>query len=486
MKALQALFNPNNIAVVGASNDSSKAGNVIVKNILRKGYRKKIFPVNPKESEIIGLKAYASIDLIEESVEMVVLIMPSSKIFEVMEDLEKRMIKRKDIKVIVCSSAGFGELKTEEGYRRRNSLIEMIKKHNIRLIGPNCMGIIDNRSPLDTTFVETGKSFLKSNNKKPGISFLSQSGAFASAVLMIGDSSPVPIAFNKVLSVGNMIDIDFVDLLEYLEKDDSTTIIGVYMEGYSNPRKLIKTMSRIAHKKPVIVLKAGKTEQGASAAHSHTGSFAGSDKIYDSAFKQYGIVRVDNLEELVDTMKAFDRLPLPEGGNAFVLTQAGGPGSHCTDIISKTDLLKMPVINTDTKQRLSNLLPDIACVCKPEGYADISASANVQQHILSLKALLGDPSIDLIIFITIVPSFLPQKELGRKLGELYKIEKTHHNKPVFFTMMAGNYVLPGRKSLEKQGLYSFETPDRAVKAAYNMVWYVEYQKSCKEQDGYCE
>ncbi|MGJ0845652.1 acetate--CoA ligase family protein [Tissierella praeacuta] len=480
MSGMNALFNPENIAIIGASNNPSKAGSVIVQNLLRKKYSKKIFPINPREVEIHGLKSYNKLSEIEDKIELVVLITPSSMIYKIMEDLEKRMVEKNDVKAIVCAAADYGETKTEEGIRRENCLLDTAKKYGIRVVGPNCIGVIDNISKVDTTFVETGST--KEGSSIPGgISFISQSGAIASTILMVGDSSPVPIGFNKFISVGNMTDVDFIDLLEYLEEDETTKVIGMYMEGYPKARKLINIMARTAKKKPIVVLKVGRSEKGASAANSHTGSLAGSDKVYDSAFKQYGIIRVETVEELLDTMKAFDRLPLPSDENLFILTQAGGPGIYCTDAVSKHEDINMPVIKTETKEKLIQLLPSMASVCSPEGYADITAAATVKHHVDSLKLLLDDPNVSSVILIVIVPTFLPQIELGEKLSEMYINEGYINRKPVYFTIMAGDYVIPSRETMERKGIYTFEAPDRAVNSANNLIKYAKFKKNIKKE-----
>jgi acetate---CoA ligase (ADP-forming) subunit alpha len=479
VKNLDALFNPENIAVVGASNSRSKAGCVILQNLIRKKYSGKIFPVNPREEEVLSLKSYGKLSEIEDKVELVVLITPSSMIYELMEDLEKRMEVKKDVRAIVCAAADYGETKTEEGIRRQDALINTAKKYGIRVVGPNCIGVIDNGSRVDTTFVETGR-VSDAPDVKGGISFISQSGAIAASLLMIGESGPVPVGFNKFVSVGNMADADFIDFLEYLEGDDTTKVIGMYMEGYPKARDLIGVMERIARKKPIVVLKVGRSEKGASAANSHTGSLAGSDMVYDSAFKQSGIIRVDTIEELLDTLKAFDRLPLPEGNNLFLLTQAGGPGIYCTDAAGKRSNVVMPVIKRETKEELTRILPKMASVCCPEGYADITAAATVEHHVDSLRLVLDDENVSAAVLITVIPTFLPQEELGKRLAEMYINEGYINKKPVFVTIMAGNYVRPAREILECAGVYTFDTPDRAVNAASNLMKYSTYLKRCAE------
>lgn len=480
-KNLNALFNPENIAVVGASNNPLKAGYVILQNLINIGYPKKIFPVNVKEDNIAGIKSYKKVSDIDDVVEMVVLITPSKMIFDVMEDIENRMKIKNDIKIIVCAAADYGETKTQEGIKRQNCLMEVSKKYGIRVVGPNCIGVIDNINRVDTTFVETLLP-KESRGKKGGISFISQSGAMAASLLMMGASQPAAISFNKFVSIGNMADIDFVDLLEYFEEDEDTRVIGLYLEGYSEGRKLINIMGRITKKKPIVVLKVGRSEKGASAASSHTGSLAGSDSVYDSAFKQYGIIRVETVGEMMDTLQAFDKLKLPENNNVFILSQAGGPGIYCTDAVSAHENLIMPIVSDNTKETLKTLLPPMSSICSPEGYVDITAAANVKHHVESLRVVMDDPNVGSVLFITVVPTFLPKKELSEAIIKLLKEEGYENKKPVYIIIMAGNYVWECRKIIEENGIYTFAMPDHAVKALSNMVKYSDYLKNLGKEE----
>ena len=477
---LNALFSPENIAVVGASSNPLKAGNVILKNLLNIEYPKKIFPINIRQDEILGLKCYKKLSEIEEKIELVVLITPSHMIYDIMKDLEKRMIDKNDVKAIVCAAADYGETKTNEGIKRQNCLIETAKKYNIRVVGPNCIGVIDNINRVDTTFVETLLP-KESRGKKGGISFISQSGAIAASMLMLGASQPAAISFNKFISIGNMADVDFIDLLEYFEQDEDTKVIGMYLEGYPEGRKLIETLGRITLKKPVVVLKVGRSEVGAEAANSHTGSLAGSDEVYNSAFKQYGVIRVDTIEEMMDTLQAFDSLILPTDGSTFILSQAGGPGIYCTDAVSSQKVLRMPEVDDVTKNNLETMLPTMASICSPEGYADITAAADVKQHVEALRIVMDDKNVSSVIFITVVPTFLPRKELAEELIKLLKDEEYIHKKPVYIVIMAGNYVRECRELLEKNNIRTYDTPVHAAKAASNLVKRSIYLKGIEER-----
>jgi len=411
---------------------------------------------------------------------MVVLATPSSMIFEIMADLEKRMKRKNDVKVIVCVAANYAETKTKDGIERQNCLMETSRKYGIRVVGPNCIGVIDNVNRVDTTFVETMIP-KESRGKKGGISFISQSGSVAASILMLGASQPEPISFNKFISIGNMADVNFIDLLEYFENDDDTRVIGLYLEGYPEGRKLVDLMARITRKKPIVVLKVGRSDKGASAANSHTGSLAGSDEVYEGALKQCGAIRTQNIQELIDTLQAFDKLKLPQNNNVFVLSQAGGFGIHCTDLISSNNNLYMPKVLDHTKQLLKEITPPMSSICRPEGYADITASADVKQHVESLKVVMDDPNVGSVIFITVIPTFLPRKELAEALVKLLKNEGYENKKPVFVIIMAGNYVWECRKIIEQNNIYTFATPDQAVAALSNMVKYLNYLKKIEKE-----
>ena len=472
---MDKLFNPDGIAIVGASANPGKAGYVAIWNMREKGYPGKVFPITPKEEEILGYPCYSALSDVSDHIDLVVLIMPARLIYSVMDDLERRMEEKRDVKFIVCAAADYAETKTEEGIARQNRLMETARRYGIRVVGPNCIGVIDNRSRVDTTFVDTGVPF-QSFGEPTGITFLSQSGALACAVLMEGAGRVSPVLYNKFISIGNMADIDFVDLLEYLERDPTTTVIGIYMEGYSNGKKLAETLRRISRKKPIVVLKVGRSPTGANAANSHTGSMAGSDQVYDAVFKQAGVVRVETIDELIDTLLAFDRMPLPRGENLFLLTQAGGPGIYCTDAICACKQLVMPVVSDMTKERLAASQLPMANICHPEGYADITASATVENHVEGLRIVLADENVDAAILVTVVPTFLPQEELANQLVAAEKAVPKEKKKPVYYCIMAGAYTWPARHILERNGLCTFDTPEKAVIAAGNLCKYAAFRR----------
>lgn len=478
---LDALFNPENIAVVGASNNPMKAGYTVIYNLNQIGYPKQVFPVTMSEDEILGRTCVRKLSEIDEVVELVVLGTAARLIYEIMADLKIRMEEKGDVKVIVCIAADYGETKTEEGIRRQNCLLETAGEYGIRVVGPNCIGLIDNVNRVDTTFVETMIP-REMRGKKGGISFISQSGAMAASILMMGASRPAPISMNKFISIGNMADVDCIDLLEYFRQDEDTKVIGMYLEGYPDGRKLMDTLAEIAKEKPVVILKVGRSQVGAEAANSHTGSLAGSDAVYDAAFRQYGIIRAGTMEEMMDTLQAFDSMKLPEGNRSFLLTQAGGPGIYCTDAYVDEKILRFPQVGPETKAALVQALPPMANICSPEGYADITAAATVEHHVESLRIVMKDEAVDSVIFVTVVPTFLPRRELAEGLLHLLKEEGWGAKKPVYLCIMAGNFVWECRKILEENGILTFTTPAHCVKAVGNMTAYRQFLKEQEEEE----
>ena len=469
---LDAFFKPRGCAVVGASKDPRKAGHQILRNLLDSGYTGGIYPVNPGEVEVAGLRCYPSLVDIEGCVEMVVISTPSHLALEVIADISARMEKAGDIRAVVTAAAGFGETGTPEGKKRQDALIDCCRRWGIRQMGPNCVGIIDNVNRIDTTFI------MGTKRKPGGIAFVSQSGALGAWLVESWSSQPEPLALGKFISLGNMADVEMIEVLEYLGEDPQTRVIGLYVEGHPNARRLVEVAGRIAHRKPVVVLKVGRTERGSAAAHSHTGSLAGSDRVYDAAFRQYGIIRVSSVEEFSDVLQAFDRLELPHGNRVFLVTQAGGPGIYCVDTLAAFPEIEFALVEGETKKRLMEGLPPFASVCKPEGHADITAAATIEQHCLAVETVMRDPGVDAVILVTVPTLYLPPPELAHSLtSTVNRLKESGVVKPLFPVLLAGDWVREGRRVLERNGILTFETPDRAARALANMVRYIGYRET---------
>lgn len=456
-------------AVVGASSNPKKAGYQIVQNMIETGYPGFLAPVNPAGGEILGKRVFARVSDIDKPINLVVLSTPAPATPEVLEDLRERMSTRGDIRAIACTAAGYSDAHNSEGAAYEAMLKDFCSEFGIRMLGPNCVGLIDNHAKIDTTFIAD------ISHIPGGISFVSQSGAVGAWLMMSWTATPGRgVGFHQFMTVGNMADVDIIEALEFTGKDPETTVMGLYIEGSPDARSLVETAGAIAKEKPVIVLKVGKTDEGAQAAASHTGSLAGTDALYDAAFEQYGLIRAATIDELSDSLRAFDAFGLPEGNNVFILTQAGGPGIICVDAMASSGLFSPAMVSDTTKKNLKETLPPFASVCKPEGHADITAAATAEQHVDALETVLRDPGVDAVVFITTATLFLDLEGMSRGMVEMKKrLEAEGIDKPIMPVIISGNYVLPSRRILEEGGIPTYESPERAVRALANMI---EYKK----------
>jgi acetyltransferase len=306
-----------------------------------------------------------------------------------------------------------------------------------------------------------------------GIGFITQSGAFGGSFLMQLADQPQVLGFSKFAHVGNMSDVSNVELLAYLGQDPQTRVIGIYMEGVTDGRKLLDTARQVTRHKPVFVLKVGSTTAGSQAAQSHTGTLAGSDRVYDAAFKQSGMVRVATMEALVDACKAASLLPLPTGNRVCILTEAGGPGIIAMDEIGSQAQLALAALQAGTIAQLKRILPDMAVVSKTDGYIDMTAAAMEAEHAGALKLILQDPGVDQVLGITVPPTFLPAIDVAESIVEV--VREYHHFvstqqrcKPVAFCLMRGEAMQSARKLLEENSIPTFDTPDRAARALIHL------------------
>jgi acyl-CoA synthetase (NDP forming) len=472
MPSMAPFFEASGCAVVGASSNPSKAGYQILANMASAGYDRGLFPVTPSGGEILGQPSLPSLDAIGERVELVVIAAPAAATPDIVAQMERRMARRGDIKAVVCAAAGFAEVGTEEGKTFQKLLAEFCREHGIRLLGPNCVGVIDANRKIDTTFI-AGTAHIPG-----GISFVSQSGAVGAWLLMSWASAPAGgVGFNKFVTVGNMADVDIIEAISYAGADPATSALGVYLEGSPYARRLVDATAKVAEAKPVVVLKVGRTGAGAQAAQSHTGSLAGSDALYEGAFRQCGIQRAYTIDDLSDQLRAFASLPLPAGDRVFILTQAGGPGIFCVDELAQAGLFKPALVSEATKAAIRAAVPPIASVCHPEGHADITAAASAEHHFRSLEAVLRDPGVDAVLFITVATLFLDLTSMARGMVEaVARLRAEGIYKPVYSTVLAGDWTAESRGILEKAGLPTFDSPDRAVRALAAMRRYASFRE----------
>lgn len=447
---LAEVFDAKSVAVVGASVDPGKSGHQILKSLLDHGFRGQIFAINPKEREILGIACHSSILDVPSPIDLLVITVPAPQALAVME----QAAQRGDIKGAVVVSAGFAETAVPEWVEGERRLVQMARSAGIRIIGPNCNGIINCETHLNTSFAP-GLTF-----NRGALGYISQSGATGGALLMMAAKQPKPLGYSKWGHVGNMSDVSNVELIEMFGSDPSIDVIVLYLEGVHDGRKLLDAASKITPKKPIVLFKVGRTAAGAVATMSHTATLAGSDAIYDGAFKQCGIVRMNSMEEVIDGAKALSMLPRVAGNRVAVLTQTGGSGIICIDQISRDGVLQLASFSEATKEKLVNILPRMAVVGKPEGYVDLTAAASTQQFCDALNIAIADPGVDSVILLILPPSFQPPLEMAVGIASVINESK----KPVLICTMDGKAVADARKYFEEHGVATFETPERAATA----------------------
>ncbi len=384
--ALDAIFRPQSIAVLGASSKDNSIGKQIVRNLIQYEFQGPIFPVNPNAKVVHSIKAYKNILEISDPVDLAIIVVPAALVLDVVRDCA-----RKGVKGLVVISAGFNE--TESGKSREKELLEIVEKNNMRMIGPNCMGVIntDPAFKLDATFAPT----LPQHGK---IGFMSQSGALGMAIL--DTAKNLDLGISMFASMGNKADVSGNDLIEYWRDDPDTQLILMYLESFGNPRKFTRIAKSITKTKPILCVKSGRTLQGASAASSHTGAIASSlDVAVDALFEKCGVIRVSSIDELFSLAQAFDSQTIPKGKRVAIITNAGGPAIMATDAVVNSGL-QMAVLSDETKVALSKFLPAEANMNNP---IDMIASATEVNYKKALDVILTDPEVDSAIVIFVPP-----------------------------------------------------------------------------------
>ncbi len=465
--SLDAFFKPKSVAIVGASSDPKKPGHTVLKNLVSMGYQGKIFPVNPRENSILGFRCYRNTLEIPEPVETCVLLVSADLTLQAAAELIQRKQTYQDVAAVVCMSAGFGELNTDDGKQRERDLVRTLRSASIRLIGPNCVGIIDPYSGFNTNFDI-------SSYPKGGLGFLTQSGAFATSFLFWAQRLHL-VGISKFASIGNMADVSMTELLSYLKDDESTRVIALYIEGFPNPREFFEVAREVTAVKPVVVIKSGRSEIGSAAALSHTGSVAGSDAIYDGAFKQAGIIRAGTVLEFYDTLRAFEKQPVPQGNRVCVLTHMGGPGTICIDKISTLPQLQLAKFSPETQNALRSICAPMANVGRPDGYVDLTASHYEKLHNQVLQILFQDSNIDMVLQILAPSAFLDQKLLVKEIVDACQARQA--GKTFLNAVTFGEFARETRQGLEDAGMPTFEYPDMLAVVAGNMAAYAAFRKS---------
>ncbi|MBZ5699092.1 MAG: acetate--CoA ligase family protein [Acidobacteriia bacterium] len=472
-QSLDVLFRGEGIAILGASTKKGKPGYQIVENTKDAGFAGNIYPVNLTADSILGFKCYKSLEEIQGRVDIVVMVLASNDCVEAAKAIARRKDEKGDVAAVIVVSAGFSELGTDQGRSREKALLDQLVPRGIRVVGPNCLGIIDTYHGISTNF-DIG------HYRKGGLSIITQSGAFACSYLKWATPGSL-VGLNKFASLGNMSDVDVVDLLKYFGEDERTHVIALYLEGTRQGRALIEVAAEVSKKKPVVALKAGKTKVGSTAVASHTGSIAGNFETYQGVFRQAGVVLTPSVCEFYHTAAAFDKMPLPKGNRICILTVLGGPAALCIDELIASGAVDLAKLSEETKSKLREILIPAANIGKPEGLIDTTPSFTEEQHYEVFKIILRDPGVDGVIYLNTPPIFIDEKALAKNIVEAYQSFPQEERKPVISVIGFGYSVPKLRKTMEEAGMPTIEYPDIAAKVMINMVRYSQYKSRFSKQ-----
>jgi len=447
---LEAFFDPKSVAVVGASTSPEKLGYAVLENLVNGGYADvgKIFPINPKAEEILGRKAYPSVLDVPDNIDLAVIVIPYPYVPEVLEDCGKKKIPG-----VIVISAGFREAGME-GLERELELLEIAREYQFRLIGPNCLGIIDTFTPINA-------SFSAGTPPQGPMAFMSQSGALGTAILDWAQAGRLGLA--KFVSLGNKADVSEIDLLKAWADDEDTNVIMMYSEGLPNGQEFIRVAREVTKKKPVVAIKSGVTESGSRAVSSHTGSLAGSEQAYQAAFQQAGVLRANDMESMFDMALALGYQPLLEGDRIAIVTNAGGPGILATDALERSGM-SLARLEVETIQSLEERLPDAASAANP---VDVLGDARGDRYKFALEIVSKDPNVDGIMVVLTPQAMTEIEDTARAVGSLSQVI----DKPVLACFMGEAKVKRGIRVLREYDVPNFSFPERASLAFRAMSQY---------------
>ncbi|MHA1345526.1 MAG: acetate--CoA ligase family protein [Candidatus Heimdallarchaeaceae archaeon] len=452
LKKLDKLLHPDSVAIIGASPDKKKVGYAALKNMILSGFKGRLYAINPKADqygEIEGIKVYSNITEISDHIDLAVVCIPPRFIPPLMEELGQ-----KGVNYAAIITAGFKETGLE-GSQLEKKIVDIAQKYGIRVVGPNILGVIDTSAPMNASFAE--RSPIKGE-----VAFLSQSGALLTGIL--DWSCAEGIGYSSFVSLGNKADLDETDFIDALADDENTLGILAYLESISRGPEFMKVCQEVTKKKPVIVLKAGRSEAGARAASSHTGSMTGADTTYDVAFEKCGVIRADTAQELFDMAFAFSYMPIPKGNKIVIITNAGGPGILATDAAEKFGL-ELATISPEIKSKMKAFLPSAANFNNP---IDALGTAQAEDYEKVLELSLQDDAVDGVIVILTPQAMTEGQETADKIVE---IRSKYPEKPIISVFIGGQILGPSIYYLKKHRIPCFPHPERGVKAMASLVEY---------------
>jgi len=453
--SIKNFFDARSVAVVGASSSPDKLSNAILRNLIQSGYQGNIYPINPKASEIENYKAYPSVSSLPEAVDLAVLVIPASKVLEVAKECGEKGVKN-----IITITAGFKEV-GKEGLEAEKKLAALCGKYGMRMLGPNCAGMMDTHVPINT-------SFAKAFPKKGDIAFFSQSGAMLVAIL--DWSFKVGLGFSKVVSLGNKTNLTEIDFIQEAADDPYTKVILCYIEDVADGPKFLDVVGQATRKKPVIIYKSGASQAGAQAASSHTGALAGSDLAYDIAFQQCGVIRARSITELFELAITFANSPVPQGPKVAVVTNSGGPGIITTDNIELRGLT-MSRFTKETLDILRAGLPPEAGIYNP---VDVLGDALADRYSFALETVCKDPNVDSVVVIICPTATNNPTEVARVVAEM---KGKFPEKAFYGAFFGGPAMDEGQEILNNEGIPCFTFPEPVISSIGQMVSYNDYKTS---------
>ena len=447
IRNLEYFFRPQSVAVIGASEKPRSVGATVLRNLVEGGFKGHIMPVNPKYGELAGIKVYATVASLPAKPELAVICTPPATVPGLIGELGAR-----GTKAAVVITAGLGNVKDSQGRTLKEAMLVAARPYLLRILGPNCVGLLVPGLGLNASFAHTGAL--------PGkIAFVSQSGALVTGVLDWAKSRS--IGFSRFISLGDSADVDFGDLLDYLGGDPETHAILLYIESITAARKFMSAARAAARNKPVLVVKAGRVPEGAKAAASHTGALAGSDAVYDAAIRRAGMLRVFSTEDLFDAAETLARARPLTGDRLAIMTNGGGPGVMATDalILGQGRLASLSV---ETLRRLDASLPPTWSHGNP---VDIIGDAPTERYVQTLQILLEDPQADAVLFIHAPTAIVPSAEIAAAISPVAK----QAGRNVFACWLGGDAVRQARSAFAQAGIPTYDTPEEAVSAFLQVV-----------------
>jgi len=450
---LDVFFAPRNVAVIGASEKPGSVGRTLLWNLIGSPFGGTVFPVNPKRASVLGIKAYPSLNDLPEPVDLALIAIPAAAVPEAIADCVSAGVKG-----AIVISAGFKEIGAA-GVALEQQILEKARAGNLRIIGPNCLGVMSPNNGLNATFAGA--------IARPGnVGFISQSGALCTSIL--DWSFRENVGFSAFISIGSMLDVNWGDLIYYLGDDPNTHSIVIYMETIGDARSFLSAAREVALTKPIVAIKAGRTEAAAAAAASHTGALAGSDEVLNAAFRRCGVLRVDTIDDLFNMAEVLAKQPRPKGNRLTILTNAGGPGVLTTDaLISEGG--KLAELSPEVKQAFDAILPAHWSHSNP---VDILGDADPERYAKAIDIALSDPNSDGLLAILTPQAMTDPTQTARRFVEILQ-ERGRQTKPILASWMGGDGITPGEQILNHAQIFTLPFPDAAAHV-FNYMWRYSY------------